>query len=121
MILEKTRHPEALNLKGALMLEMGNAHSAIDVLEESRQIDSRNASVLNNLGNAYLATGKSSKAIEAYRSAVILSPGMAEAQANLALALLTQIQHGAPRGEYLVLAMDHLAKARFRYASVICG
>lgn len=111
-ILEKIRHPEALNLKGALLLETGDAHGAIRVLEESRQLDSRNASVLNNLGNAYLATARASKAIEAYRSAVILSPGMAEAQANLALALLTQIQHGAPRGEYLALAKDHLLKAQ---------
>ena len=111
-ILEKVRHVEALNLKGALLLEMGDAHSAVAVLEEARSLDSRNPSVLNNLGNAYLATGRAAKAIEAYRSAVILAPGMAEAQANLALALLTQIQHGAPRGEYLALAKEHLAKAQ---------
>lgn len=111
-ILEKVRHPEALNLKGALLLETHDAHAAVAVLEEARQLDSRNASVLNNLGNAYLATQRPAKAIEAYRSAVILAPGMAEAQANLALALLTQIQHGAPRGEYLALAKQHLAQAQ---------
>ena len=111
-ILAQTRHVEALNLKGALLLETGNAHAAVQVLEEARSLDSRNPSVLNNLGNAYLATSRPGKAIEAYRSAVILAPGMAEAQANLALALLTQIQHGAPRGEYLALAKEHLAKAQ---------
>jgi predicted O-linked N-acetylglucosamine transferase (SPINDLY family) len=111
-ILAQTRHVEALNLKGALLLETGDAHAAVRVLEEARSLDSRNPSVLNNLGNAYLATSRPGKAIEAYRSAVILAPGMAEAQANLALALLTQIQHGAPRGEYLALAKEHLAKAQ---------
>ena len=111
-ILARTRHVEALNLKGALLLETGDAHAAVQVLEEACSFDSRNPSVLNNLGNAYLATSRPGKAIEAYRSAVILAPGMAEAQANLALALLTQIQHGAPRGEYLALAKEHLAKAQ---------
>lgn len=111
-ILETTRHPEALNLKGALLLETGDAHKAVAVLEEARSLDGRNASILNNLGNAYLATARAGKAIECYRSAVLLAPGMAEAQANLALALLTQIQHGAPRGEYLALAKNHLADAQ---------
>lgn len=111
-ILETTRHPEALNLKGALLLETGDAHKAVAVLEEARSLDGRNASILNNLGNAYLATARAGKAIECYRSAVLLAPGMAEAQANLALALLTQIQHGAPRGEYLALAKNHLAIAQ---------
>ncbi|WP_424894957.1 tetratricopeptide repeat protein [Tepidimonas sp. HKU79] len=111
-ILEQQRHPEALNLKGALLLETGEPHAAVAVLEESRALDGRNPSVLNNLGNAYLATARAAKAIECYRSAVLLAPGMAEAQANLALALLTQIQHGAPRGEYLALAKNHLKTAQ---------
>lgn len=111
-ILEHSQHPEAFNLKGALLLEMGEAHKAVEALEASKAIDARNASVLNNLGNAYLSTARPAKAIESYRSAVILAPGMAEAQANLALALLTQIQHGAPRGEYLALAKNHLKIAQ---------
>ncbi len=111
-VLEESRHVEALNLKGALLLELGEPHAALALLEEARTLDSRNPSVLNNLGNAYLATKRPTKAIEAYRSAVILAPGMAEAQANLALALLTQIEQGAPRGEYLALAKEHLAKAQ---------
>lgn len=111
-VLEKTRHPEALNIKGAILLETGEPHKAVAVLEEARELDSRNASILNNLGNAYLATARPARAIDAYRAAVLLAPGMAEAQANLALALLTQIQHGAPRGEYLALARNHLAIAQ---------
>ncbi|GAB6050852.1 hypothetical protein JCM16106_17010 [Hydrogenophilus islandicus] len=111
-VLDKSRHPEALNIKGALLLETGDAHKAVAVLEEARALDTRNASILNNLGNAYLATARPAKAIECYRAAVLLAPGMAEAQANLALALLTQIQHGAPRGEYLALAKNHLAVAQ---------
>jgi predicted O-linked N-acetylglucosamine transferase (SPINDLY family) len=111
-VLDKSRHPEALNIKGALLLETGDAHKAVAVLEEARALDTRNASILNNLGNAYLATARPAKAIDCYRAAVLLAPGMAEAQANLALALLTQIQHGAPRGEYLALAKNHLAIAQ---------
>lgn len=111
-VLEESRHVEALNLKGALLLELGEPHAALALLEEARALDGRNPSVLNNLGNAYLATKRPAKAIEAYRSAVILAPGMAEAQANLALALLSQIEQGAPRGEYLALAKEHLAKAQ---------
>lgn len=111
-VLEHTRHPEALNIQGAILLETGDPHKAVAVLEEARALDSRNASILNNLGNAYLATARPAKAIDCYRAAVLLAPGMAEAQANLALALLTQIQHGAPRGEYLALAKNHLAIAQ---------
>jgi predicted O-linked N-acetylglucosamine transferase (SPINDLY family) len=111
-VLEHTRHPEALNIQGAILLETGQPHQAVAVLEEARALDSRNASILNNLGNAYLATARPAKAIDCYRAAVLLAPGMAEAQANLALALLTQIQHGAPRGEYLALAKNHLAIAQ---------
>lgn len=110
--------PEALNLKGAMLTEMGDHHAAIIVLEQARQQAPANPFILNNLGTAYLATGHADRAVDIYGQALALAPMLPETLVNMVLGLLAQIKVGRPRAECLMQAQAHLATAQSVAAGV---
>lgn len=88
--LDATDVVVAINLGGCYIM-LGRHKEAIPLLEEAAAIEDDNAMIWMNLGAAYLgnpvlATAeKQERAIDAFRRALVLQPGMPNANYNLGL------------------------------------
>ncbi len=74
---------DALNLMGLLAVEADRLPVAIDFLEKAVNRGRKVAIYRNNLGNAYLMSGKPKQAIGHLKKAVSFNPGYADAMCNL--------------------------------------
>lgn len=77
-------HPDALNLIGALLLEMDRREESQSYLERALRNAPRNPEILNNYGNLLAAGEQPQKARRHYEKAIKLRPGYGEAWRNLA-------------------------------------
>src|SRR5947207_7353253 len=80
--------PDALHYLGVIAHQIGQHAAAIELM--SRAINAggaRNASIFNNLGEAFRAAGQIEKAAECYREAIRLEPNFPGAHSNLGITL----------------------------------
>lgn len=99
--------------KAEQLLNSGQTNSAMTVLKKLREIDPQHATVLGNLGAAYLIEQDFDTSIELSGQALKYSSGWFFAHQNLALAYEGKALNtsGEDRGHYLQLAMQHVDKA----------
>lgn len=80
-------HPDALNLMGTVLLQLGQAESAVDYLERAARARRSHPDVLGNLAQVYFALGRHEDAREAFLKASRLEPGRAQFQMGAANSL----------------------------------
>ncbi|MBI2902400.1 MAG: fused MFS/spermidine synthase [Candidatus Methylomirabilis oxyfera] len=83
---------EAHNNLGVFYTRLGIRHGepaffdlAVDALQAALQMEPQSSPVLNNLGNAYLESGRLEEATRVYRRVIELAPRLVEARFNLGL------------------------------------
>lgn len=82
--------PDALNLMGAALLQLGQPAEAVDCLERAARRLRNNPGVLGNLAQAYFALGQYEQAREAFRRASRLDPRAVHFQLGVANSLAMQ-------------------------------
>ena len=90
IIRQDPRHAEALNLFGALAVQIGKPDVAIDYIGRALRLDGANPVFHYNLALGHQAAGDRDAAIASYRQALRLKPGYVIAQANLGGLLLNK-------------------------------
>jgi len=83
-------HPDALNLMGTALLQLGHADEAVDHLARAARKMKNHPAVHGNLGQACLAAGHYDQAREAFRKASRLEPGNVYYRLGTAAALAKQ-------------------------------
>jgi tetratricopeptide (TPR) repeat protein len=78
--LDRRVDPEALSLKGSVLLAKGNRTAAIPVLEEAIRLDPTMVFAEYNLAGAYALSGRMEDARNAVRSVLEKDPTYADAQ-----------------------------------------
>src|SRR5262245_29657281 len=71
-------HPDALNLLGTALLQLGQPETAVTHLERAARARRNNPGVLGNLAQAYFALGRYADARETFRKASRLDPGASQ-------------------------------------------
>ncbi len=84
ILLESPGHPEANLLLAAACRKFGDAAAAATVLESLAAAQRDTPFLQLELGRAYAAGGRAAQALEAFRRAVTLDPGLADAWRELA-------------------------------------
>jgi len=85
-------HPDALNLMGTVLLQLGHADEAVDHLARAARKMKDHPGVHGNLGQACVAAGRYEQAREAFRKASRLEPGNVHYRLGTATALALQGQ-----------------------------
>lgn len=88
-------HPDALNLMGAALLQLGQPGEAAGCLERAAGRARANPGVLGNLAQAYFALGQYEQARETYRKASRLDPRAVQFQLGVATSLAMQGEFSA--------------------------
>ncbi len=87
LLKDDPKNVDALNLRGVLALQKGDANQAVDLIGAAISLRDDVADFHNNIGEAYRARGDVDAAIEHYQRAVNLDPRSADAHNNLGVAL----------------------------------
>ena len=82
-------HADALHLLGVIALQRGQYPAAAELIRQALRIRP-SQHYYANLGNALKESGALDDAIDCYRKALLIEPGLAEAHCNLGNALLSQ-------------------------------
>jgi tetratricopeptide (TPR) repeat protein len=91
-----------------VLMALGRLREAVSHLREATRIDVRSAAAQHALGVAYSLLGDVRRAARAFRTALVLAPGMAEAARGLATMLLRQKRHDEAIGVLKMhVAGDH--------------
>ncbi|MEQ8442492.1 MAG: tetratricopeptide repeat protein [Alphaproteobacteria bacterium] len=116
-------HPDALRLRGALALQIGNPGAAVELLSAARKADPNNAEVLSVLALALERGGNIQAAEQAYRRALSMTPKAPDIWNNLGALLrdagrLTEAAEAFGKAAVLkpdyVEALGNLAVTLFR-------
>ena len=83
---ENKNNPKLLNLYGIVQLQLNQMAGAINSFENAIQLDEKFIQGYNNLGNAYIKSGKFQKAVEMYKKVLTLKPDYSVGYNNLASA-----------------------------------
>lgn len=83
ILSDQPDHQEARHLLAIADLQRGDVAAAIERLEPLAAEAADNAQYQNNLGNAYMMTGRHDEAAACFRQTVALDPGMADGWHNL--------------------------------------
>ncbi len=83
-------HPDALNLMGTALLQLGHADEAVEHLQRAARKMKDHPGVHGNLGQACIAAGRYEQARDAFRKASRLEPGSVYYQLGTASALAMQ-------------------------------
>lgn len=81
---DNAKNPSAHIDYAVALYATGNIKQAKQEYEKATKLDSKNATVFNNLGNAYRDLGDTDKAIETYEQAIALNPKLINPYFNLA-------------------------------------
>jgi tetratricopeptide (TPR) repeat protein len=84
ILLRAPRHPDVLNMLGAICLQTGREGEAIQLLNRLLEIRPHSCEVHNNVGVVLGTVGRLLEAEASYRRAINLRPGYADAYHNLA-------------------------------------
>lgn len=76
-------HPETVSLRAMILSQSERHLGAIKLLKQGIAGNPAHPKLLNNLGNAYMATGRAAEAAATYQRALDADPDFAEAQFNL--------------------------------------
>ena len=76
-------HPDALNIRAALLMKTGETLEAVRILTKITNLIPKFAQAHFNLGTALNALGKPSRAVKSLKQALLLNPDYAEAHYNL--------------------------------------
>jgi protein O-GlcNAc transferase len=87
VLAKDDRHPVALHLLGAMLLQQGRNDEALRILRQGVARAPGQAILFANLGEAYRRLGDHGSAKTSLQRAIALEPGLAEAHYNLALTL----------------------------------
>lgn len=79
-------HPRLLGLAAQRRLRSGDTESAYPILMRARELDGRNADILNDLGLCMMQTGRAREALGVFDAALRQTPGSAKFFFNKALA-----------------------------------
>jgi tetratricopeptide (TPR) repeat protein len=79
-------HPRLLGLAAQKRLRGGDAEGAYPILMRARELDGRNADILNDLGLCMIQTGRAREALGVFDAALRQTPGVAKLFFNKALA-----------------------------------
>ena len=79
-------HPRLLGLAAQRRLRGGDAEGAYPILVRARELDGRNADILNDLGLCMMQTGRAREALGVFDAALRQTPGLAKLFFNKALA-----------------------------------
>ena len=90
-------HPDALNLLGTALLQLGQPEAAVDHLERAARARRNHPGVLGNLAQAYFALARYADARETFRKASRLDPGAAQFQLGIANSLAMEGRLGRGR------------------------
>ncbi|TWA64020.1 tetratricopeptide (TPR) repeat protein [Azospirillum brasilense] len=94
VLADHPRHPDALHLLGALLLQAGRPAEAVEWMRQAIRCAPDNASCFSNLASALRRLGRRDAAEAACRRAVALDPGSGDALNNFANVLSDQGRHG---------------------------
>ena len=83
VLLKQPDQPDALHLLGVIALEEQKIETAIELISRAVLALPTEASVHNNLGNAYKAAGRHAEAQTSYKKALSLAPRFVAARLNL--------------------------------------
>jgi tetratricopeptide (TPR) repeat protein len=83
-------HPEALNLYGVTLLQLGQPAPALDYLRRAAHFQRNNAAVVGNLAQAYFSLKRYDEARETFRKASRLDPRAVQFQLGAANSLAMQ-------------------------------
>jgi tetratricopeptide (TPR) repeat protein len=78
-------HPRLLGLAAQKRLRGGDVEGAYPILVRARELDGRNADILNDLGLCMMQTGRAREALSVFDAALRQSPGSAKLFFNKAL------------------------------------
>lgn len=114
-------NPDALNLLGTALLQLGQAERALDCLRRAARRLRDNPGVMGNLGHAYFALGRFEEAREAFRKASRLDPRQMQFQLGVAtsLAMQGELEDAEAFLRRLVSRFPHEALAWFNLGNVI--
>lgn len=84
ILAKAPKHPETLHFLGLSYAQLGDMDNAILYLLQAHTALSDDASILNNLANAYKKNHQLDQAINYYLKAIALKPNYAQAHNNLA-------------------------------------
>jgi len=79
-------HPRLLGLAAQKRLRTGDAEGAYPILVRARELDGRNADILNDLGLCMMKIGRAREALSVFDVALRQTPGLAKLFFNKALA-----------------------------------
>ncbi len=82
VIALQPKHFDALNLAGAISLQLGEAHQAVDLLTRALKIERNHAGAHNNRGSAYQRLGETDLAMLNFNKAIALDPKSEKAYNN---------------------------------------
>lgn len=88
-------HPRLLGLAAQKRLRRGDAEGAFPILTRARELDTRNADILNDLGLCMMQMGRAREALGVFDAALRQTPGSAKLFFNKALAyeILGELDH----------------------------
>jgi predicted O-linked N-acetylglucosamine transferase (SPINDLY family) len=89
------RHPHALNQFGMLAFQTGDFDTAIERIRLAIEFARNQPAFYANLGEAYRLAGRPAEAVESFRHALQLNPGMAPVHMLLGILLHDQEQYAA--------------------------
>ncbi|WP_418315477.1 tetratricopeptide repeat protein [Piscinibacter sakaiensis] len=75
----------ALSVSAILLSQLGDDNTAIKRLQRAIELEPRNASLHNNLGNIFRRRDREEEAFEAYRTAILADPQHVDSICNLAV------------------------------------
>jgi tetratricopeptide (TPR) repeat protein len=102
-------HVEAHNNQASLLARQGRWAEAVVHFRSAAEASGDHAEILVNLGTAELQTGESQAALDAYRRALALEPGLGSARYGAGLALEALGRGGAAAGIFALLVRDPAA------------
>ncbi|MDE2593619.1 MAG: tetratricopeptide repeat protein [Burkholderiales bacterium] len=82
VIALQPKHFNALNLAGAISLQLGDAHQSVDLLTRALKIERNHAGAHNNRGSAYQRLGDVDMAMLNFNKAIALDPKSEKAYNN---------------------------------------
>ena len=114
-------HPDALNLLGTALLQLGQAEPAAAHLERAARARRNHPGVLGNLAQAYFALARYAEAREAFRKASRLDPGAAQYPLGIAnsLAMEGKLAEAEVLLRRLVSRFPREALAWFNFGNVL--
>ena len=80
------KDPQTLSTLGVLRAQLGQLEIALTLCARAVQIDPSNARFRNNYGNCLLVAERYTEAMNQYKEALRLDPGLTEAETNLEMA-----------------------------------